>query len=60
MSRARRSATPAVSRAYSPEPDACLRALIALLKKSVKEGGSRAAPDDRKGSKHDPARFRIP
>jgi hypothetical protein len=46
VSGGRRSATPVVSRAYRPEFDVCLRALVVLLKKPVKEGGPAAAPKD--------------
>jgi hypothetical protein len=40
MSGARRSAAPAVFRAYRPELDACLRALTLLLKQPVSNEGS--------------------
>jgi hypothetical protein len=40
MSQGRRGATPIVSRAYTNTPDACVRALTALLKKPVSNEGS--------------------
>jgi hypothetical protein len=35
-----------ITRTYKPEADACLRALMALLEKSVKEGGPDTALKD--------------
>jgi hypothetical protein len=58
MSSSRRN-TGVVSRRYKADPSSCDRALKLLLEKSMKKGARPGAPDDRKGSKHDPAKVSI-